>query len=162
MIDLLDELDKLPHDTHRYCKKCKEIKPITEFVKYNRKEGKGFRYRCKVCLSKSYSDFYYRHGKSEYHRKRKYNITSGQFLELVQNQNHKCKICGGKLDMGRKTHVDHNHTSGKIRGILCHTCNTALGHYEKYGSLFKKYLSNDQEYVKLNYKEFIPSYAFLN
>jgi hypothetical protein len=159
IIDLFEGDDS--SEELRYCKKCDELKSISEFRKYKRKEGKGFRYRCIACQDKVYKNFYYRHGKSEYHRKRKYNLTSEQFNILLRNQNHQCKICKKQLEKGRKTHVDHNHKTGKIRGVLCHNCNTALGHYEKYGNLFKEYLLNDNSYVQDNYKELIPSSAFL-
>jgi len=58
--------------------------------------------------------------------KNKYGITIEEFETMMEQQDHKCFICGKPL--GEKRYgVDHNHTTGKIRAILCVTCNSALG-----------------------------------
>lgn len=57
-------------------------------------------------------------------------IPSEKYNELLSIQNNKCAICGiegGKNNRGDKLAVDHCHSSGNIRGLLCHKCNTALG-----------------------------------
>ena len=57
-------------------------------------------------------------------------IPSAKYNELLNKQNNKCAICGiegGENNRGDKLAVDHCHSSGKIRGLLCHKCNTALG-----------------------------------
>ena len=59
--------------------------------------------------------------------KKLYGITIEQFEALVQRQGGKCAICAGELDMGFRTHVDHCHTTGVVRGLLCSPCNTSLG-----------------------------------
>ncbi len=53
------------------------------------------------------------------------NITWEQYLTMLQSQDYRCKICGAGIDTS--AHVDHNHTTGKIRGLLCDTHNKALG-----------------------------------
>jgi len=68
--------------------------------------------------------------------KRKYNITEEYFNKLVILQNYKCKICKLK----RKLCVDHCHLTGKIRGLLCRTCNSNLGWYEDKLLNIKEYL----------------------
>lgn len=50
---------------------------------------------------------------------------SANFAALLTEQGGKCGICGVKKHHG--WHVDHCHTSGKVRGILCNSCNRALG-----------------------------------
>ena len=57
-----------------------------------------------------------------------YGITTKQYNELLRKQDYSCAICGTK-DPRHKGHfhVDHNHLTGEIRGLLCHGCNTALG-----------------------------------
>lgn len=62
------------------------------------------------------------------HLKRAFGMTLEQFDELLLRQDHKCAICHTATPSGRGWHVDHCHSSGKIRGILCHHCNVILGH----------------------------------
>lgn len=59
---------------------------------------------------------------------RRYRITPEQFDELLAKQGNRCAICKSD-DPGHRHgwHVDHNHETGKIRGILCGTCNVAIG-----------------------------------
>ena len=62
--------------------------------------------------------------------KKKYGITLIEYKALLERQGGVCAICrkpnhllGGKQQL----HVDHNHKTGKVRELLCHTCNTTLG-----------------------------------
>ncbi len=57
----------------------------------------------------------------------KFGINNDQYEAMLEEQNHLCLICNNKDDCGRRLAVDHCHTTGKIRGLLCTTCNTALG-----------------------------------
>jgi hypothetical protein len=60
--------------------------------------------------------------------KRKYGITPAQFETILAAQGGCCAICGTFKPGGRGMfHVDHNHRTGKLRGVLCHKCNTAIG-----------------------------------
>jgi hypothetical protein len=62
--------------------------------------------------------------------KRKYGITIKDFNEMLEKQQGKCAICPHKFDEKIKSQnacIDHNHETGKIRGLLCRTCNRALG-----------------------------------
>jgi hypothetical protein len=84
------------------------------------------------------------------HRLKKYGLTSEQFDAMLKSQNNRCAICqsdkvGNKrYRKGAKQtqqnpwpsvaqqgdflwHVDHDHTNGKVRGLLCHPCNVAIG-----------------------------------
>lgn len=57
-----------------------------------------------------------------------YNLTLEGFDAMMEAQNHCCKICGkSPEENGRRLNVDHNHTTGEIRGLLCNTCNKAIG-----------------------------------
>lgn len=61
--------------------------------------------------------------------KKAYGITFEQFLNLLDKQAYICLICEVKLDpYERKTCIDHDHKTGKIRGILCNPCNLIIGH----------------------------------
>jgi hypothetical protein len=55
---------------------------------------------------------------------KKYGITLEDFTELYSKQNGCCAICKNKLT---KPHVDHNHETGKVRGLLCKPCNQGIG-----------------------------------
>ena len=57
-------------------------------------------------------------------RLKRYGITKEQYVELLVLQNFRCKICLKKADNLR---IDHDHESGKVRGLLCNACNLALG-----------------------------------
>ncbi len=63
--------------------------------------------------------------------KTKFGITPGQYLTILNDQQRKCKICKSE-EPGRKRTVfsiDHNHKTGKIRGLLCGACNEGLGKF---------------------------------
>ncbi len=51
------------------------------------------------------------------------------FNTLLLIQDYKCAICGKPHSEEKKLHVDHDHDTGNIRGLLCHTCNTSLGKF---------------------------------
>lgn len=111
------------------CTVCKEIKSLDEF--YNRKasdDGKG--YRCKPC--------------DDLALRCKYNLEIEEYDMLVQEQNNKCRICDQEVIptiSHDKLIVDHNHKTGKVRGLLCHKCNKALG-------LFKDSITIIQNAIK--------------
>ena len=60
----------------------------------------------------------------EFHLRGKYGITSIEYDQLRVIQNGACALC---FRTDRKLGVDHNHQTGKVRGLLCNSCNTALG-----------------------------------
>jgi Recombination endonuclease VII len=62
--------------------------------------------------------------------KRDYGLTIDGYLELLKSQDHKCCICSKTLeDWGTDTNVDHCHKTGKIRGVLCGSCNCGIGYF---------------------------------
>lgn len=64
-----------------------------------------------------------------YYLKRKYGIDSDFFEKLMIDQDGVCAICGGENPNGQVLHVDHDHDSRKVRGLLCRKCNMALGFF---------------------------------
>lgn len=56
-----------------------------------------------------------------------YGLSWGQYLWLEAEQEHKCAVCRDPLPGGKARHVDHNHTTGVVRGLLCGSCNVGLG-----------------------------------
>jgi hypothetical protein len=61
--------------------------------------------------------------------KRKYNLSIDEYKTLIESQNNSCKVCGthAKNNLKGKLYIDHCHTTGKVRGLLCMKCNSALG-----------------------------------
>jgi Recombination endonuclease VII len=58
---------------------------------------------------------------------RTYGLTPDDYEKLWGNQRGCCFTCGDPLDVGKHTHVDHDHDTGQVRTLLCHGCNIALG-----------------------------------
>jgi hypothetical protein len=58
--------------------------------------------------------------------KHEYGISLDEYDKMVENQEGVCAICK-KPPIGRRLAVDHDHVTGKIRGLLCHNCNVSLG-----------------------------------
>ena len=59
------------------------------------------------------------------HRARVYGMTVGDFEALREAQNNRCAICNGAFV--KSPHIDHDHKTGAVRGLLCSSCNTGLG-----------------------------------
>lgn len=66
----------------------------------------------------------------KYDRMRKYGMSAEDYEILLMTQNGCCAICGTDTPGGNSKvfHVDHNHATSHVRGLLCHSCNVALGH----------------------------------
>jgi Recombination endonuclease VII len=58
------------------------------------------------------------------HLRRFYDMSPEEYQSLLYKQKGCCAICGSLMDGPR---VDHDHQSGKVRGLLCHQCNVVLG-----------------------------------
>ena len=58
--------------------------------------------------------------------RRKYGITNEEYDEMFKKQDGRCLVCGETSD--KVLCVDHDHKTGRVRGLLCYRCNTALGH----------------------------------
>ena len=81
------------------------------------------------------SDFCKNSGVTEASYKRVYGITLEEYLDLAESQHFVCKLCGKENFAMGQNHsgclvVDHDHKTGKVRGLLCHNCNRALGLFQ--------------------------------
>lgn len=94
----------------KICSLCKKQLTIDNFCKF-KKSKDGYRPRCKRC-SKNIQIKY------------KYGISLIEYENLIDKQRGCCGCCGKETE---DFHVDHCHESGKIRGLLCFNCNTAIG-----------------------------------
>jgi hypothetical protein len=73
---------------------------------------------------------------------REFGLTIGEYETLLKKQRGKCAICKGHPGRkGSRFAVDHDHTTGKVRGLLCLQCNTKLGWLESNNNAVMKYLA---------------------
>lgn len=72
--------------------------------------------RCDICKL----------ARREYALSTNYGITLEQYDRMLEAQNHLCAVCG-RPPNGTPLHVDHDHQTGVVRGLLCYQCNTVLG-----------------------------------
>lgn len=64
------------------------------------------------------------------YRLNKYKITPEDADYLLHEQDYKCATCGSEDPGPKAFHIDHDHTSGRVRGFLCHSCNIGLGNFK--------------------------------
>lgn len=79
-------------------------------------------------------DAEYNRLRSQSNRRSKYGLKPGELEAMHASQDGLCAICPAELALtGRKgvACVDHDHTTGKVRGLLCRACNVQVGFLEK-------------------------------
>ena len=70
---------------------------------------------------------------------KKYGITYTEYDNMYSNQNGKCACCGDEIKrIDKHTHIDHCHTTGKVRGILCKSCNIGIGEFKDSVDILQK------------------------
>lgn len=130
----------------KLCKTCNTTKPLAEFgtKKHTCKSGKVSFYtkhKCKECVRTESKNWYKdnkdikrawydktKHLKKDYDLKRNYGIDTEQYNQLLKIQEHSCLVCGTHQDaLPRALCVDHDHDTGKVRGLLCDACNRGIG-----------------------------------
>lgn len=67
-----------------------------------------------------------------------YGITPDQYEEVVRRQLGCCAICGAENSGKRRLHVDHDHKTGKFRGLLCSRCNSGIGMFRERELLMRR------------------------
>jgi len=115
------------------CSKCNIEKDKSAFHK-DRRSLNGLRSRCKQCgkmfASEPVNKEEHKLKKREYDLKKDFGISLNEYNDIYMLQNGQCGICGiHQKDLKISLSVDHDHLTGKIRGLLCTKCNTALGLY---------------------------------
>jgi hypothetical protein len=121
--------------TKKYCPKCKIEQQKTDFHKTTKTKS-GIQSWCKYCQS-AYCNDRYKQNPTRYldsKRNKKYGLLSTQYKEMLKSQKELCKIClkpETMIQQGtlKSLSVDHDHTTRKIRGLLCIRCNSGLGHF---------------------------------
>lgn len=114
------------------CSNCKETKSTDQFYK-NRNHSTGIRNVCKLCQNTRRTENRRKNpdlARAACRRSKlkcKYGITQEQYEKMLLSQNGVCAICFNPSADDRRLHIDHCHTTNKIRGLLCHKCNNGLG-----------------------------------
>ena len=145
--------------SEKVCKNCGlTYKPSTNRQKYcgshSGKSGCSWKNYLELCVKKSkvHNEIRklipnYNHNSSI---KGKYGITHTDYEYILRKQNNTCAICNLEQNSSITKHmfVDHNHKTGKIRGLLCSKCNFGLGNFKDDIELLEnaiKYLKNHED-----------------
>lgn len=129
----------------KLCRKCGETKPLEDFHK-DRKSKDGHCFYCKECNKRKTREHYRdnvdkvaekergrRRAKSgeyrDYNYRSKYGITLEDYNRMFEEQGGVCATCGQPESRAATDSlaVDHDHETGKVRGLLCSNCNRSLG-----------------------------------
>lgn len=144
---------KYEKHTGKYCKNNKHLW-IEENIGLN-SVGKRF---CKLCETDrkskrdkekraKYGAKYFSSRGKELSYIRKYNITLDDYNKILFEQGYKCRICNIEAkELKKGLVVDHCHSTGKVRGLLCSKCNMGLGLFEDN----PEFLASAEEYLKEN------------
>ena len=121
------------------CIECQQLKTVDEFSPDKQsKTGRIYRRsHCKLCYNLKQNRVYrnkpeLRAFKVALNRRRRTGCTPKQYEELFRIQGGKCAICGATPEnnmLGNALGLDHDHRTGKIRGLLCSPCNRGLGYF---------------------------------
>jgi hypothetical protein len=106
------------------CPACGEQKAVDDFPR-NRASKNGRATYCKPCHNRICRENRIKnHGSiRQFHLRRRYGVDEAQVAWFVLQQDGVCAICR----TGKAVHIDHDHRTGRVRGILCFNCNRALG-----------------------------------
>ncbi len=126
------------------CNKCKNKHDWETLKKDENRHKRHNKYRTylRIKNDEKVKDSFYRST---------YSVTYKEKLLMVEEQDNKCKICNKEFENSKDTHLDHCHTTGEIRGILCSNCNKGLGCFKDNEDFLKEaiiYLKNSREALK--------------
>ncbi len=100
------------------CVTCLKDKPENGFYLRGDLRRKKYRSECKTCLSR----------KAKARRLRKvYGLHEFDFFFLVKKAQGSCMLCNKPFNTPADINIDHDHETGRVRGVLCMTCNTGIG-----------------------------------
>ncbi len=130
-----------------YCKKCSNIRTNKyrkknpdklKIIKKREREKNWERCRKEQKYWREMNSEYLKNNRPKYSRYKQmewnYGISKEEFLALYIRQNKSCAICK-KFFSKNKLHIDHNHKTNKVRGLLCMHCNFGIGHFKEDNSL---------------------------
>ena len=110
------------------CPDCGNDFPATnEYFCKNSSTKSGLATYCKICHNRRNSN----RDSADYGYRRRYGVTKAQKIAMLAKQHGCCPVCGEFIFIGDKTtHIDHDHATGKFRGVLCSSCNQGLGNFK--------------------------------
>jgi len=144
VLKAVQKLGYTPHElpTMKMCTVCKIAKPFEDF--YDGYKAKKQQYatnrkyphsRCKDC-DHARVRIYHKNNRDKVtkqqlisHRRREYGLTEEQYNSMILSQNNMCAICNKPSD--KTLHIDHDHKTNKVRGLLCSNCNTGIGLFKE-------------------------------
>jgi hypothetical protein len=123
---------------NKTCPKCKIQYPATKEYYYgNSSKEDGLAWSCKKCSNASVTKWNKQNPKEGFNIQRKSRLkrlgfTTELFDQMLKSQKNVCALCGTDTPGGPRNEwaADHDHNTGKPRGLLCMSCNTTLGHIE--------------------------------
>lgn len=124
----------VPATGEKRCCKCKDTKPIEAF-NFNSNTKDGHRPECKDCSADYHRTNRHKYGghkSRQYSLKKNFQMTHDDYLGMFERQDGKCAICQTTKpgSWGQYLCIDHDHATGKVRGLLCNSCNTGLGFFK--------------------------------
>jgi hypothetical protein len=125
------------------CTKCFTVKPLSEYYKHHR-QTTGYRPDCKSCTNKRSKEWSTKNAESRRFSvlKSATGVDKDSYLRLLRLQDNRCPICNkDRREVPKNFAVDHDHLTGKVRGLLCNTCNLGLGYFYDNPDLLNKAIS---------------------
>lgn len=144
----------LDEDSLKACRKCGAEKPLRDFSLSRRATATTnavYRSDCKACCSTRAQQWFADNPDRAAASRRRHNLASNyglteeDYKELLRQQGGVCAICGndepnehGRTGTKFRLSVDHCHTTGRVRGLLCQKCNRAIGLLNDSADLLRK------------------------
>jgi hypothetical protein len=130
--------------SHKPCARCREILPLEDFRIRDGGKGKYHESYCIPCTRSYTREWHERNpGKQrQYRLLQRYGMSEDDFEAMLEMQDGKCAVCEEVPE--RQIHIDHDHVTGEVRGLLCFRCNITLGKVGDDPDLLQKMI----EYLK--------------
>lgn len=139
------------------CTKCKTVFPVSDFYK-SRKTKDGLTYECNRCQKLRSTEHYEANKTTRLEANRKwqssnrskvkqinrrahlkqYGLTEEAYASMLSEQHGRCAVCRQEESVKEVLSVDHCHTTGTVRGLLCSRCNTGLGLFSDNPDILRK------------------------
>lgn len=121
-------------DRVKQCYTCGELLPVSAFIRDKAKPD-GLQYECRECRNARLRRYYSPERNRIAYLRQTYGLTPDDYQGLYDAQEGRCGVCGSFMELysgniSKTAHVDHNHDTGNVRGLLCNGCNRGLGYFK--------------------------------